>query len=216
MTPKILLSIGKFDPVNYEAAIRAAGGEPFAAYLPAPDLSFDGLILAGGDDADPTLFGQENQGSRGIDLVRDKAELVLLNAFLGAGKPVLAICRGCQMVNIWAGGDLIQDLGPRVPCHQQAEGDLAHPVRAGEGTLLHRLYGPEFDVNSNHHQAIGRLGRGLWAAAYSADGVVEALEHNTLPLIAVQFHPERMTGARARPDTVDGGAVFRAFLAMCG
>lgn len=89
-----------------------------------------------------------------------------------------------------------------------------HPVRAAEGSLLRRLYGPVFPVNSAHHQALGRLGRGLSVTARSEGGVAEAVEHEALPLIAVQFHPERMTGAKARPDTVDGGAVFRAFLNM--
>ncbi len=215
MIPKILISTGGGDPANYVSAVRAAGGEPTAAYLPAPDLSFDGLLLAGGGDVEPARFGQEDRGSRDMDPARDRAELALLDAFLGAGRPVLAICRGHQVVNVWAGGGLIQDLGPLVPNHQRA-GDAVHPVRAEEGTLLRRLYGPVFPVNSNHHQGIGRLGRGLYASARSSDGVIEGLEHESLPLISVQFHPERMTGALARPDTVDGGTVFREFLRLCG
>ena len=164
---------------------------------------------------DPALFGQTNQGSRGIDRTRDEAELALLDAFLGAGKPVLAVCRGHQVVNVWAGGDLIQDLDPALaPFHGGGEEDRVHPVRAAEGSLLCRLYGPVFPVNSSHHQALGRLGKGLTVTARSEGGVIEAVEHETLPLISVQFHPERMTGARARPDTVDGGGVFRAFLNM--
>ena len=201
MPPRILISTG--------------GGEPGAAYLPPPDLSYDGLLLAGGGDVEPARFGQEDRGSRDMDPARDRAELALLDAFLGAGKPVLAICRGHQVVNVWAGGDLIQDLGRLVPDHQLPEGDCVHPVRAEVGTLLHRLYGPLFPVNSNHHQGVGRLGRGLYASARSEDGVIEALEHETLPLISVQFHPERMTGALSRPDTVDGGAIFRTFVERC-
>lgn len=215
MRPKILISTGGGDPVNYVDAIQAAGGKPLAAYLPAPDPSFDGLVLAGGGDMEPDLFEQKNKGSRNIDPARDRAELALLDAFLGAGKPVLAICRGHQVVNVWAGGDIIQDLGPLVPCHQDGEEDTIHLIRAEEGTLLHSLYGPVFLVNSNHHQGVGRLGQGLYASARSADGVIEALEHESLPLISVQFHPERMTGAHARPDAVDGGAIFSRFLALC-
>ena len=164
---------------------------------------------------DPALYGQTNQGSRGIDRARDDAELALLDAFLGAGKPVLAICRGHQVVNVWLGGDLIQDLDPALaPFHGDGEMDRVHPIRAGEGTLLHRLYGSVLTVNSSHHQALGRLGDSLTTAAQSEGGVVEAVEHRGLPLISVQFHPERMTGAKARPDTVDGGAIFLAFLDM--
>lgn len=215
MKPKILLSTGGGNAGNYLAAIKAAGGEGEARYLPAPDLSYDGLVLAGGADMDPALFGQENQGSRGIDRARDEAELALLDAFCGANRPVLAICRGHQVVNVWLGGSLTQDLGPDLlPFHQKEEGDQVHLVRAGEETLLRRLYGPVFPVNSSHHQALGQLGRGLVVTAWSEGGVAEAVEHETLPLISVQFHPERMTGELARPDTVDGGKIFRAFLEL--
>lgn len=216
MKPRILISTGGGNAANYLAAIEAAGGVGDARYLPAPDLSYDGLLLTGGDDMDPALFGQVNRGSRGIDRARDEAELALLDAFLGADKPVLAICRGHQVVNVWLGGDLIQDLGSGLaPFHQKGEGDQIHLVRGLEGSLLHRLYGPVFPVNSSHHQGLGRLGRGLTASARSEGGVIEAVEHDTLPLISVQFHPERMTGALARPDTVDGGAIFRAFVELC-
>ena len=215
MKPNILISTSGGDAANYIAAVEAAGGAAEARYLPWSDQNYDGLLLAGGDDMDPSLFGQENHGSRGIDHARDRAELALLDAFLSAGKPVLAVCRGHQVVNVWLGGDLIQDLEPDLaPFHGGGEEDRVHAVRTGPGSLLHRLYGPVLAVNSSHHQALGRLGNGLTASAWSEGGVVEAVEHHSLPLISVQFHPERMTGALARPDTVDGGAVFRAFLEM--
>lgn len=213
MKPSILISTGGGDASNYLAALEATGARGEARYLPAPDLRYDGLLLAGGGDMEPTRFGQPDCGSRDIDPDRDEAELALLDAFCAAGKPVLAICRGFQVVNVWLGGDLVQDLSPALaPFHGGGEGDRVHPVHAVEGSLLHRLYVPVFSVNSAHHQALGRLGRGLSVTARSEGGVAEAVEHETLPLLAVQFHPERMTGAKARPDTVDGGAVFRAFL----
>ena len=135
MRPKILISTGGGNAGNYLDAVKAAGGVGEARYLPAPDLSFDGLLLAGGEDVDPALFGQENQGSRGIDRARDQAELALLDAFCGAGKPVLAICRGHQVVNVWLGGGLIQDLGPQlVPFHQRERGDQVHPIQAERGS----------------------------------------------------------------------------------
>ena len=216
MKPNIMLSTGGGNAANYLAAVEAAGGVGKARYLPAPDLSCDGLVLVGGDDMDPALFGQKNTHSRGIDRARDNAELALLDAFCGARKPVLAICRGHQVVNVWLGGGLIQDLGPKlVPFHQKEEGDQVHLVRTAEGSLLRRLYGPVFPVNSSHHQGLGQLGRGLAASAWSEAGVIEAVEHASLPLISVQFRPERMTGNLARSDTVDGGAIFRAFLKLC-
>lgn len=215
MKPNILISTGGGNAANYIAAIEAAGGRADARCLPTPDLSYDGLVLAGGGDMDPALLGEENLGSRDIDRERDNAELALLDAFSAAGRPVLAICRGHQVVNVWLGGGLIQDLDASLaPFHGGGEGDRVHPVRAAEGSLLYRLYGPVFSVNSCHHQTLGRLGKGLSASARSEGGVVEAAQHETLPLICVQFHPERMTGALARPDTVDGGAIFRAFLDM--
>lgn len=216
MRPKILLSTGGGNAGNYLNAVKAVGGEGDARYLPAPDLGYDGLLLTGGGDMDPALFSQENRGSRDIDRARDRAELALLDAFCGAGKPVLAICRGHQVVNVWLGGALIQDLGPElVPFHQREEGDQIHLIRAEKGSLLRRLYGPVFPVNSSHHQGLGRLGRGLRATAWSEDGVVEAVEHEKFPLISVQFHPERMTGALARTDTVDGGKIFQVFVELC-
>lgn len=211
MRPKILLSTGGGDASSYLAALEAAGGTGEARYLPVADLSYDGLLLTGGGDPHPSLFGQENRGSREIDRARDRAELDLLDGFLGAGKPVLAICRGHQMVNIYLGGTLIQDLPPGpAERHQAPDRDLLHQVRAETGSLLRRLYGSAFLVNSNHHQALGELGRGLRGTAWSEDGVVEAAEHETLPLISVQFHPERLT----RPGGLDGGAIFRAFLGL--
>lgn len=208
----ILISVAEgADAANYTAAICGAGGTPHPAYLPRWDPAFDGLVLAGGGDVDPALFGQENRGSRSIDRRRDEAELTLLDAFLSAGRPVLGICRGHQVANVWAGGDLIQDLGTGNAVHRWEGEDKWHPVRAEKGSLFACLYGPVFLANSAHHQAVGRLGRGLRATVRAEDGVAEAMEHCSLPLITTQFHPERMTG----PDMGDGGAVFRHFIALC-
>ena len=213
MKPKILISTGSGTAANYIRAVEAAGGDAHAQYLPAPGPAYAGLLLAGGDDIDPARFGEENHGSWGVDPARDASEFALLDAFCAAGKPVLAICRGHQVVNVWLGGSLIQDLPPALaPAHGGGNGDRVHLVISSEGSLLRRLYGPIFAVNSAHHQALGRLGRGLSAAARSKDGVVEAVECDALPLLSIQFHPERMTGALERPDTVDGGLIFRAFL----
>lgn len=208
---KILISVGKnADPANYVRAVERAGGIAFAACLPKPDLSYDGLILAGGGDMEPSLYGQKNCGSDSIDLLRDKAELALLNAFSKAGKPILGICRGHQVVNVWAGGGLIQDLGEQNAIHQRIECDKVHMVFAETG-MLRELYGSHVSVNSAHHQGVGPVGRGLRVTARSADGVIEAMEHEILPIWTTQFHPERMTGG----ETADGSAIFRWFLERC-
>ena len=133
----------------------------------------------------------------------------------GAGQRGRACWGGLLVVNVWRGGGVVPDLdAARAPFHGGGGEDRVHLIKAAEGSLLHRLYGPVFPVNSAHHQALGRLGEGLSVTARSEGGVAEAAEHDTLPLISVQFHPERMTGAKARPDAVDGGAIFREFLDM--
>jgi len=215
-TPCIQISgpAGAFE--NYCRAVRSSGGVPLAAYAPDPDLRCDGLLLAGGGDPDPSLFGQADQGSHPPDPARDRAELALVHAFLQAGKPILGICRGMQIINVALGGTLIQDLPPASrPFHGGADHDLIHPLRSLEGSLLYRLYGPVFSVNSAHHQAVDQLGSGLFAMAWSESGFAEGMEHRDLPILGVQFHPERLAFSRRREDAVDGAPLLLHFLTLC-
>lgn len=214
--PRIQISGAVNATANYAAAILGAGGIPVAGYAPAPDLTCDGLLLCGGDDIDPSFFGQENCGSEAPDLVRDEAELALFAAFCQAGKPILGICRGMQLINVALGGTLIQDLPPETRIfHRGDPRSKVHPIRAGEGSLLHRLYGPVFPVNSTHHQAVDRLGAGLVPTAWAEAGFVEGYEHESRPILGVQFHPERMSFALRRTDTVDGAPLFTHFIRLC-
>ena len=219
MYPVLLLSGADQPRANYEAAVHAAGGAYHSFYLPEPSHhGYDGLILCGGGDVAPERFGQPNRGSQGIDPSRDEAELALAAAFAAAGKPILGICRGMQVVNVALGGTLLQDLPPITRAYHRSsgQGDLLHPTQALPGSFLHQLYGPHFTVNSAHHQAIGRLGAGLSPAQWSEDGCVEGVVHATLPIWGVQWHPERLCLSHARTDAVDGLALFRYFLAACG
>lgn len=217
--PRILISAATSKPdaaLNYENAIQAAGGDFVTRYCPQVDLSFDGLLLTGGGDIDPARYGQPDRGSLPPDPERDRTELALIKACLDAGKPVLGICRGCQVLNVALGGTLMQDLGEALNLfHRRIDADKVHPVRAQEGSILHSLYGPLFHVNSAHHQAVDMPGKGLIVTARSESGVVEAIELPGRPVLGVQFHPERMTGLHTRPATVDGGAIFRWFMAQC-
>jgi len=216
MKPRILLSAGANTLANYEAAVRQAGGEPFAAYLPPVDISYDALVLCGGSDVDPALFGQENTASVGIDPARDAVEMELARLYLAAGKPILGICRGHQLLNIVLGGTLIQDIGdPLHLFHTRGSlpEDRIHTVRCAADGFLFPIYGPTLATNSSHHQAVDHLGEGLKAVAWSESGLIEALEHVSLPVRSLQWHPERMTGAHRRPDAADGAPIFEWLIA---
>jgi len=217
--PRILISAATAKPdaaLNYENAIRAAGSTFVTRYCPETNLSFDGLLLTGGGDVEPGRYGQKDRGSLLVDLERDRAELALVRAYLEAGKPILGICRGMQILNVALGGTLVQDLGGTLNLfHRRIEADKVHPVAAQAGSLLHSLYSSLFAVNSAHHQAADIPGQDVIITARSESGVAEALELPGRPVLGVQFHPERMTGAHLRPDTVDGGAIFRWFIDQC-
>lgn len=201
---------------NYSAAIRGAGGDPIPGYCPAPDLSCAGLVLCGGGDIESVYYGQDNWGSQPPDRGRDRAEFELFQAFYEAGRPILGICRGMQLINVALGGTLIQDLPPEQKIfHNSPQGDMVHPVFSPEGNVLSQLYGSVFSVNSAHHQALDQLGGDLRAAAWSESGFVEAVDLPRYPLLGVQFHPERMAFGKRRLDTVDGAAIFAWFLDAC-
>ncbi len=211
---RILLS-GQNNMQNYVDAINAAGGEATAKYLPEISTDYEGLILCGGGDIDPKYYHQEMNGSGNLDRERDAVEFALLKAFVDAGKPVLGICKGHQLINVFFGGTLHQDI-PEKNLHTSNQSfDRIHPVTAEENSMLWKLYGSSFVVNSSHHQAIDRLGDGLVATALWDKTYIEAIEHSTLPVYGVQWHPERMCVSKKRPDTIDGIKTFEWFLRLC-
>lgn len=213
--PKILLS-GSTKTHNYVDAVEKLGGIAVAQYLPEYDSSCDGLILCGGSDISPNYYGEELNGSVNIDDARDKAEMNLIRQFVEAGKPILGICRGCQILNVYFGGSLYQHIDNAREHASNADYDLIHPVTAEKGSVPARLYGTDFVVNSYHHQAVKKLGDGFRITMVSGpERIVEAIEHETLPIFAVQWHPERMCFAHKRKDTVDGSEIFKHFLSLC-
>ncbi len=190
--------LSKFE--NYEKALRALGAEPCTET--AADCA--GLLLPGGGDVDPALYGQENTSSLGVNPDRDRREAEAFRFFLAHGRPILGICRGAQLINVLLGGTLHQD----IPGHRSAEGpELRHGSRSIDPLLL-SLYGERFPVNSTHHQAIDRPGEGLRVVQWADDGTVEAVRHETLPIFAVQWHPERLR------EPTDGWALIEAWLKL--
>jgi putative glutamine amidotransferase len=199
---------------RYTDAVMAGGGLP--VILPATSRRVviaeavrrcDGVLLTGGDDIDPKLYAPElpealAKTSRSHDAERDVWEKLLIEEVFQQRKPLFAICRGQQMLNVALGGTLLVDIASQVPNalnHNQMarKTEPVHTVSVAAGSLLANITGETaLGVNSTHHQAVGRVADPLRAVAHSADGVIEALElkdPGLLPfLLAVQFHPERM------------------------
>ncbi len=200
---------------NYINALTGTGAqaEAGADFDPA---GYDGLLLPGGWDVNPSRYGKERIPQETIDDELDAIQFAVLDRFLRAGKPVLGICRGHQLLNVAFGGTLIQHL-PGAERHMRLPGDAdnAHTVYIEPDSFTGRIYGAECRVNSSHHQGIEIPGEGFRAVMRTEDGVIEAIEHNTLPVWGVQWHPERMCFAHRREDTADGSGIFRFFLEQC-
>lgn len=186
-------------PASYAEAVFAAGGEP--VLLPTGAFSadvvgrLDGLVLAGGADVDPARYGQQaGPHTAVLRPDRDEAELTGLTIALERDLPVLAICRGMQLLNVALGGDLVQHL-PDVPgteTHDPGPGRFEpRPVRIAAGSTLHGLLGDTAEAACHHHQALGRIASELTPTAWAADGTVEAVEAAARGFcLAVQWHPE--------------------------
>lgn len=187
-------------PLVYVRAVEKAGGRPLLV-PPSEEAieetldALDGLVFSGGSDVDPELYGAEaHPETNGVHPERDRAEIALLRAALERDMPVLAICRGSQVLNVAQGGDIVQHL-PEVVGHEQHKhtpsvfGD--HDVDLVPGTRLQRLLGDRAPVKSHHHQGYGNLGEGLQEAARADDGTVEAIEDPSRRFaLGVLWHPE--------------------------
>jgi putative glutamine amidotransferase len=187
-------------PAQYVRAVEQAGGR--ALLVPPSEegieetlAAVDGLIFSGGADLDPALYGQEpHPETFGIHEARDRAELALLSGALDRDLPVLAICRGSQVLNVARGGDLVQHLPDVVgdAKHKHTPGAFGdHEVTLEEGTRLASLIGEKAGVKSHHHQGFGRIGAGLRVSARADDGTVEAVEATDRRFaLGVLWHPE--------------------------
>jgi putative glutamine amidotransferase len=187
-------------PVDYVRAVERAGGRPLLVPPSTEGVeetldALDGIVFSGGGDLDPSLYGQApHEATGGIVEERDRGELALLQAALERDMPVLAVCRGSQLLNVGLGGDLVQHLPEVVghDRHKHTPGQFAdHGVQVEPETRLGELLGEHAPVKSHHHQGFGRIGEGLREAAHADDGTVEALEDPARRFaIGVLWHPE--------------------------
>jgi putative glutamine amidotransferase len=187
-------------PLAYVRAVEHAGGRPLVV-PPSEDgleetlAALDGVIFSGGGDIDPELYGAEpHDATDEPRSERDAAEVRLLEAALERDMPVLAICRGSQLLNVARGGDLVQHL-PETVGHEQHRHDPGsfsdHDVKVAADSRLGGLLGDRAPVKSHHHQGYGRLGSGLREVAWAEDGVVEGLEDADKRFaLGVLWHPE--------------------------
>lgn len=210
---KILIAGEPDKTLNYERAMHNLGIMTETS-LHVPDtLLYSGLILPGGGDIDPRLFGQIPEKSCFFDPELDRLQLAVLKAFVLDRKPVLGICKGMQLINIYFGGDMFQHLKTS-GSHEYIGEDQVHSTTAKKGSFLEKLYGEFFAVNSAHHQGVDAPGQGIWYVQSAEDGVVEGLSHTYLPIIGVQWHPERLCFEKKREDAVDGAALLRYFAGL--
>jgi gamma-glutamyl-gamma-aminobutyrate hydrolase PuuD len=213
-------------PESYFELVAAAGGRPLL--LPAPNSApggpgagaddviavLDGLVLTGGGDVDPSTYGEQASPEvAGIDPNRDASERALLTGALESDLPVLAICRGCQVLNVALGGTLHQHLPDVVGhlAHRSAPyvfGDVE--VETVAGSVTAGVFGDAPTVRCSHHQAIRGLGRGLVPTAATLDGVVEAVELTSARFVlGVQWHPEEAMDQRPFDALVEAAAAYR-------
>lgn len=176
----------------------------------------DAVVINGGTDVDPQRYDAERAaGTDEPDRSRDDFEFGLVRAAIDRGTPVLGVCRGMQLVNVAAGGDLIQDVSAvtTMPHYVRERYDVpVHDVELSHGSAVARAFAsPTLQVNSIHHQCVGRLGAGLRCTGRAPDGVVEAIEDADARVIGVQWHPEFLNDEKA----LEQVALFRALLSRC-
>lgn len=188
---------------DYGRGVQEAGGLPVLLPVDSDPSEYvdrlDGLVLTGGTDIAPERYG------RGVEAelfepeaVRDDLELALMSLAVERELPVLGICRGLQITNVHGGGTLNQDVPPHARFEVPPE-TAVHPVEFAEGSVLAGVYGASREVNSLHHQSVDEVAPDYVVTARSHDGTVEGLEHRSLPIVSVQWHPEMMVGRATDP-----------------
>jgi putative glutamine amidotransferase len=207
-------------PLDYVDAIERAGGRPLL--VPPSDegveetlAALDGIVFSGGSDVDPRTYGAERHVETDAPHERrDRGELALLRAALELDLPVLAVCRGSQLLNVARGGDLVQHLPEAVgsDAHKEVPGTFSeHGVRVVDDSRLRRIVGERSDVLSHHHQGFGRVGEGLVETAWADDGSLEAIEDPAQRFaLGVLWHPEAGEDDALFRALVDEARAYRA------
>ena len=222
---KILISIakGNEDAIDYKNAIRKVNGIADAFYFPNYSTSFltklseeyDALILGGGGDVNPKYYDKELDGSERIDSDRDTFEFSMIKRFMEQNKPILGICRGIQVMNVYLGGTLYQDDGTELnSVHRGFKSEYKVHSTYCKDSFLKDLYGETFNVNSYHHQSLDIIPSELEVIQYSIDKkTIETVIHKYYPSIGVQWHPERLCKEQVEEkDCIDSTNFFEYFL----
>ncbi|MGI6335740.1 MAG: gamma-glutamyl-gamma-aminobutyrate hydrolase family protein [Eubacteriales bacterium] len=204
---------------TYVQALEAAGCVPVmcgTCDFSALADRCDGVLFTGGVDIDPKYFSEDvlNDTVCICDL-RDTLELALFDVCFQKKLPMLGICRGIQLLNVALGGSLWQDIPAQLP-DALPHSDARHTVETVPGSLVQRLCGDTFVSNSYHHQAVREPGRGLKVTARASDGVIEAVEHDSLPILGIQWHPERMLSPYKPEGVAEMAVIFDCFARICG
>lgn len=226
MNPPIIAITQNRKLADYEEAVRRAGGEPRVV---SPDdpvdatlASADGVLLTGGEDVDPSLYGEDRHPTtKDAESGRDAFEIALARRAVERDVPLLAICRGVQVLNVAFGGTLVQDipsqLGASLEHSVQTPAAIAHDVRITAGSRLWEVLDDAAgdaslcSVNSRHHQSINKVAPGFDVAAVAPDGVIEAIERPEARFcIGVQWHPENFWA------TGEFDTLFERFVRACG
>lgn len=214
----ILIAQNPSITLNYSNAIKQLGATPSSSLTLTDISSFSGLILPGGGDIHPKFqnLTPTSPFLNNIEPEIDLAQFYILTQFIQANKPILGICKGMQLLNLHFGGTLIQHL-LTASAHIYTSHDQMHTTTnlSMPSNPLFNLYGNSMTTNSAHHQGVGILGDELSLTQYANDTVIEGFIHNKLPIIGVQWHPERMCFSHGHRDVADGSLLLSYFLKLC-
>lgn len=206
---KIAILGRKSDALNYVNYVKRLSCTPVQTLSPGEAATCDMLLLPGGGDITPAFYGEKIDGSFSIDTELDVLQIQAFEYAMKRQMPVLGICKGMQLINVALGGTMVQDIStPQI--HRSPNGDQYHNTHITRGSFLYELYGEEAVVNSAHHQCVKHLAKELTPIQWCPeDNILEAFSHQRLPILGVQWHPERI---KQEYTTTSGDQLLAHFL----